>query len=121
MSDLYDPMNCSQPVALLSMEFTRQEYWSRLLFPSPGIFPTQGSILDLPHCRYILYHLSYQGSHVVWPSDVQSHFIGKDPGAGRDWGQEEEMVGWHYQLNGYEFEQTPGDSERHGTLVCCSP
>ena len=32
-----------------------------------------------------------------------------------------EMVGWHHQLNGHEFEQTPGDSERQGSLVCCSP
>ena len=31
------------------------------------------------------------------------------------------MVGWHHQLNGYESEQTPGDSERQGSLACCSP
>ena len=34
---------------------------------------------------------------------------------------EDEMVGWHYQLNGCEFEQTPGDAEGQGSLVCCSP
>ena len=34
---------------------------------------------------------------------------------------EDEMVGWHHQLNGHEFEQTPGDSERQGRLACCSP
>ena len=34
---------------------------------------------------------------------------------------EDEMVGWHHQLNGCEFEQTPGDSEGHGSLVRCSP
>ena len=34
---------------------------------------------------------------------------------------EDEMVGWHHQLNGYEFEQTPGDGERQGSLACCSP
>ena len=39
-----------------------QEYWSGLPFPSPGIFPTQGLNLGLPHCRQILYHLSHQGS-----------------------------------------------------------
>ena len=33
----------------------------------------------------------------------------------------DEMVGWHHQLNGHEFEQTPGDSEGQGSLVCCSP
>ena len=31
------------------------------------------------------------------------------------------MVGWYYRLNGREFEQTPGDSEGHGSLECCSP
>ena len=34
---------------------------------------------------------------------------------------EDEMVGWHHQLNGHEFDQTPGDSEGQGSLVCCSP
>jgi len=34
---------------------------------------------------------------------------------------QDEMVGWHHQLNGREFEQTPGDSEGQGGLVCCSP
>ena len=32
----------------------------------------------------------------------------------------DEMVGWHHQLNGREFEQTPGDREGQGSLVCCS-
>ena len=31
------------------------------------------------------------------------------------------MVGWHLQLNGHEFEQGPGDGEKQGSLVCCSP
>ena len=34
---------------------------------------------------------------------------------------EDEMVGWHHRLNRHEFEQTPGDSEGQGSLVCCSP
>ena len=34
---------------------------------------------------------------------------------------EDEMVGWHLQLNAHEFEQTPGDSEGQGSLMCCSP
>ena len=34
---------------------------------------------------------------------------------------EDEMVGWYHQLNGHEFEQTLGDSEEQGSLVCCSP
>ena len=50
----------------------------------------------------------------------------KDPDAGKDGRQEEkgttehEMVRWHHRLNGYEFEQAPGDGERQGSLVCCS-
>ena len=52
--------------------------------------------------------------------------IGKDPDAGKGWGQEEkqaaedEMVGWHHQLNGHEFEQTQGDNEGQGSLACSS-
>ena len=34
---------------------------------------------------------------------------------------EDEMVGWHYQFNGRESEQTVGDGEGQGSLVCCSP
>ena len=34
---------------------------------------------------------------------------------------EDKMVGWHHQLNGQEFEQTPGDSEGQTSLACCSP
>ena len=34
---------------------------------------------------------------------------------------EDKKVGWHHQINGHEFEQTPGDDEGQGSLVCCSP
>ena len=45
---------------------------------------------------------------MFWPPDAQSQLIGKDPDAGRDWGQEkgtteDEMAGWHHQLDGHEF------------------
>ena len=49
-------------------------------------------------------------SPILWPPDAKSWLIGKDPDAGRDWGQEEkgttedEMAGWHHQLDGHEFE-----------------
>ena len=58
---------------------------------------------------------------------AKNWLIGKDPDAGKDWGQEEkkatedEMVGWHDWLNGHEFEQTPGDSEGQGSLAFYSP
>ena len=32
-----------------------------------------------------------------------------------------EMVGWHHQLDGYEFEQVPGVDDGQGSLVCCNP
>ena len=34
---------------------------------------------------------------------------------------EDEMVGWHHQVNGHELRQTPGDGERQESLACCSP
>ena len=34
---------------------------------------------------------------------------------------EDEMVGWHHQLDGHEFEQAPGVGDQHGGLACCSP
>ena len=64
---------------------------------------------------------------ILWPPDVKNWFIRKDPDAGKDWKQEEkgttedEMVGWHHRLDGYEFEQDPGIGDGHGSLACCSP
>ena len=57
---------------------------------------------------------------------MKSLFIGKDPDAGRDGGQDEkgmtedEIVGWHHWLDGHEFEQIPGTGEGQGSLMCCS-
>ena len=64
---------------------------------------------------------------ILWPPDATSLLTGKDPDAGKNWKQEEkgmtedEMVGWHHQFNGHDFEQTLGDSEGQGSLACCSP
>ena len=62
---------------------------------------------------------------VLWPPDAKSSLLGKDPDAGKDWRQkratEDEMVGRHHRFNGHEFEQAPGDVERQGSLLCCSP
>ena len=54
---------------------------------------------------------------ILQPPDVKSQIIGKDPGAGKDLGQEEkgtedEMVGWHHRLTGHEFEQALGVGNR---------
>ena len=52
---------------------------------------------------------------MLWPLDVKSQLTGKDPDAGKDWGQEEkgvtEMVGWHHWLSEHKFEQSLGDGE----------
>ena len=62
---------------------------------------------------------------VLWPPDVKSWLIGKDPDAGKDWGQEEkgttedEMVGWHHRLDGHGFGWTPGFGDGQEGLACC--
>ena len=64
---------------------------------------------------------------IQWPLDAKNWLIGKDLDAGKGWRQEEkgttedEMVWWHYQLNGHEFEQAPGVGDGQGSLVYCSP
>ena len=77
-------------------------------------YPLEGQMLKLK--------LQYFG-HLM----ANSWLIGKDPDAGKDWRQEEkgstedEMVGCHHHLDGYEFEQAPGNSDEHGGLAYYSP
>ena len=62
---------------------------------------------------------------VLWPPHAKSWLIGKDPDAGRDWGQEEkrttedEMAGWHHWLDGHESGWTPGVGDGQGGLAYC--
>ena len=61
---------------------------------------------------------------IFLPPHAKNWLIGKDPDAGRDWGQEkgmteDEMAGWHQQLGGHAFEWTPGVSDGQGGLACC--
>ena len=62
---------------------------------------------------------------ILWPPHVKSWLIGKDPDAGRDWGQEDkgmtedEMAGWHHWLNRRKSEWTPGVGDGLGGLACC--
>ena len=111
-----------------------------------GIFPSQGSNPGLLHAgrfftiwatrealpwswgvsNLLLVTDAEAEAPTLWPPDVKSWLIGKDPDIRKDWGQEEkgttddEMVGWHHWLNEHEFEQTPGDSGGQGSLECCS-
>ena len=62
---------------------------------------------------------------ILWPPDAKNLLIGKDPDDGKDWRQEEkgttedEMAGWHHQLDGRESEWTPGVGDGQGGLECC--
>ena len=62
---------------------------------------------------------------ILWPPHAKSCLIGKDPNAGKDWGQEEtgmtedEMVGWHHWLYGHGFGWTLGIGDGQGGLACC--
>ena len=65
-------------------------------------------------------------TRILWPPDVKSWLIWKDPDVGKDWRWEEkgmtedEMVRWHLLLNGHEFGWTLGVGDGQGGLVCCS-
>ena len=62
---------------------------------------------------------------ILWPPDTKSWLIGKDPDAGKGWGQEEkgitedEMVGWHHRLDGHEFGWTLGVGDGQAGLASC--
>ena len=63
---------------------------------------------------------------ILWPPHVNGWLTGKDPEAGRDWGQEkkgtieDEMTGRHHWLDGHEFEWTAGIGDGQGGLACCN-
>ena len=64
---------------------------------------------------------------ILWPPDVKNCLTTKDPVAGKGWRwkekgtTEDEMVGWHHQLNGLRFGWILGAGDGQGGLVCCSP
>ena len=63
---------------------------------------------------------------ILWPPHAKSWLTGKDPDAGRDWGQgekgmtEDEMAGWHHRLDRHGFGWTPGVGDGQGGLACCN-
>ena len=76
--------------------------------------------------RHLVICDNIDGPPVLWPPHAKSWLIGKDPDAGKDWGQkekgttEDEMVGWHHRLDAHEFEEAPGVGDGQGSLACCS-
>ena len=78
-------------------------------------------------CMFIRRTDAKAETSILWPPDVKNWLIWKDPDTGKDWRWEEkgmtedEMVGWHYRLNGHEFEQAPGVGDGQGSLACCTP
>ena len=64
---------------------------------------------------------------ILWPHDGKNWLLWQGYDAGKDWRQEEkgmiedEMVEWHHQHDGHEFEQAPGAGDGQGSLECCSP
>ena len=76
-------------------------------------YSLEGLVLELK--------LQYFG-HLMWRADSleKTLMLEKIEGRRRKGTTEEEMVGWHHQLNGHDCEQTPGDSEGQGSLECCS-
>jgi len=79
---LCDPMDYSPARLLWPWGISRQEYWSGLLCPPPGIFPTQGSNPGLPHCRQIHFRLSHRGATYRAPRSWSSTQVGWAPLAG---------------------------------------
>ena len=61
---------------------------------------------------------------ILWLPDAKNWLTGKDPDAGRDWGQEEKgttedkMAGWHHRLDAHEFGWTPGVADGQEGLAC---
>ena len=109
-------------------ELDHKEGWAlkNWCFSTVVLEKTLENPLDGKEIKYSLEMLKMKHQYFGTP-DVENQLIGKDPDAGKDWGQEErattkdEMLWWHHRLNEHEFEQTPCDSEGQGSLVCCSP
>ena len=115
-----------QKLNFLMMEFLSPELWENKFLLKPH------SVWCYDVTALANWHTCIELKDWCWSSntldtDSKNRHIRKDPDAGKDWGQEEkgttedEMLGWHHQLNGHESEQALGEGEGQGSLVCCSP
>ena len=99
--------------------------WRRLLRDPWTARRSNQSIIKETNPEYSLeglkLKLQYFG-HLMGRTDSlgKSLMLGKIEGRGEGM-TEDEMVGWHHQLNGHEFEQTQGDGDEQESLECCSP
>ena len=108
-------------------------HYQTLKQTSPSVFndnlhaAPRANPLSIAYMEFIGRTDSEAETPILWPHDGKSWLIGKDLGAGKDWGQEkkgatqDEMAGWHLWLNGHEVKQPLGDGDGQGSLVCCSP
>ena len=101
--------------------------WRRLLRVPWTARRSNQSIL-----KEINFEHSLEGLMLMLKFQYLGHLIRRSDSLERPWcwkdgeqeekrAREDEMVGWHHQLNGHESEQTPGDGEGQGSLACCSP
>ena len=102
--------------------------WKRLLRVPWTARRANQSILKKISPEYSLERLMLKRKlPILWPPNAKNWLTGKDPDVGKDGRQEEkgmtedEMVGWHHQLSGHEFEWTPGVGDGQKSLACCSP
>jgi len=103
--------------------------WIRLLsVPWTARRSNQSILKEInPDCSLKGLLMKMKLQYFIWLPNAKSWLTGKDPDAEKDWWQkekraaEDDMAGWHHQLNGHAFEQTLGDSEGQGRLACCSP
>ena len=92
-------------------------FWRRLLRVPWTARRSNQSILKEVSPEYSLEGLIWSWNYNTLATWCEELTHGKDPDAGKDWRQEEkrmtedEMVRWHHQLNGHEFEQAPGVSD----------
>ena len=101
--------------------------WRRLLKVPWTARRSNQSVLKEISFEYSFEGLMLKLKLILWPPDAKNQLIGKDPSSRKDWRQEEErmtedeMVEWHHQHDGHEFEQALGVDDGQGSLTCCSP
>ena len=108
---------------LLRVPWTARSSNQSILKEITAQYSLEGLMLKLK----FQYFASISDIPISAPPDAKNWLFRKDPDAGKDWRQEEkwttedEMVGWHHQLDGHEFELAPEVGEEQRSLACCSP